>query len=183
MKISPTGAWQCETKEPHGFDEPLAHAILHFLELNRVNSVIDLGCGSGAYVDFLNSYGIGCKGYDGNPATPNFSKSCHVADLTIPLDLGDADCVLSLEVGEHIPEPYERVFIDNVALHANRFVILSWFPMKGEGIGHVNERGNDYVKGKMRERLWLSMDDEEKKLREASTLWWFGCSLMVFQRE
>ena len=182
MNISNTGVWNCDTTEPHSFDAPLALAILRLLHEKAIHSVLDFGCGSGAYVDFIHKGGIRAVGYEGNPKTPLFSAHCHVADLTAPLDVGMADAVLSLEVGEHVPMEFEGVFLDNVTLHANKLVVLSWFPFKGEGIGHVNEQSNDYVRQQMLKRGFAPLRDEENKLRESSTLWWFSHSVLCFSK-
>lgn len=183
MNISPTGSWLCETREPHGFDSHLAEAILKFLLDNHITSVKDFGCGSGAYVDFLNNHGIWCIGYDGNPSTPHFSPRCHHLDLSAPVEVGSAECVISLEVGEHIPAQYEEAFITNLTKHTEKFLILSWFPNKGEGIGHVNERSNDYVREKIEAWGFEFMPDVTKQLRESSKLWWFSLSVLVFKKK
>ena len=183
MNISPTGAWQCETKDPHGFDQFLADAIVKFIQINHCFSAYDFGCGSGAYADYLGAHGIWCIGFDGNPNTGTFSPRCHVHDLTTPLKgISPVDVAISLEVGEHIPEQHEKQFIDNICDHAERFVILSWFPYKGEGIGHVNERSNAYIQERMAEKGFEFIPIETDELRAAATLWWFKKSLMIFRR-
>jgi hypothetical protein len=183
MKISDTGAWQCETKEPHGFDEPLAAAILKLMMGMGLDCVKDFGCGSGAYVDYWSDRGMWAVGYDGNPNTPYFSPHCCVAELGCPMDVGPSQCVVSLEVGEHIPEQFERSFIENLVLHAKNLLVVSWFPRKGEGIGHVNERSNEHVKEKICAAGFEFMPEETEELRKASTLWWFRESLLTFSRK
>lgn len=182
MNISPTGAWQCDTKGPHGFDESLASSILKLMMGSGLTSVKDFGCGSGAYVDYWNDRGMWAVGYDGNPNTPYFSPHCYVAELSCPMSVEPAECVVSLEVGEHIPEQFERNFIENLVLHAEKLLIVSWFPRKGEGIGHVNERSNEYVKEKICAANFEFMPEETEKLRNASTLWWFKISVMAFKK-
>jgi methyltransferase family protein len=182
MNISSTGYWINEQRQPHEFDAGLAEAIGKFMAQNQVQSVLDFGCGTGEYVDFLHNRGFWAVGYDGNPFTATFSPHCHVADLSSPVDFGLCDCVLSLETGEHIPSQFEKVFLDNLCLHAGKYAVVSWFPYQGEGIGHVNEKPNDYIKQKMLERRFVTMNDEETNLRAAATLWWFKVSLMVFRR-
>ena len=184
MNIAPNGTWNCDTTEPHSFDEELAQGILKFIDSNKVESVVDFGCGSGAYVDYLNKHGISATGVDGNPNTEKFSPDCFVQDLSVPLIIVDKgyDCVLSLETGEHIPKEFEAVFLDNIESRAERFVILSWFPYKGEGIGHVNEQPNEYIQQQMLKRGFRFLAPETQALRDSSTLWWFKFSLMVFRR-
>jgi hypothetical protein len=194
--ISPTGVWLCETTEPHSYDGTLAARISHLCLRNNWRTVLDLGCGNGLYVHWLNSHaGLMARGLDGNPATPGFAPFCGVADLTRPLSNYDLvqlykqgarvrteyDCILSLETGEHIPCEFESVFLDNLGL-ARVGLILSWFPRDGEGIGHVNPRPNEWVMEQMFKRGFRCDVAESARLREAAALWWFKESLMVFER-
>lgn len=182
MNISPTGAFLCEKPDEHKFDEKLAEAILKQLFRWKVDSVLDFGCGSGAYVDYFSKWQMWAVGYDGNPNTPRFSPHCYFKDLSVPIESEPADCVLSLEVGEHIPKQFEQVFLDNVANHAEKHVILSWFPRPGEGIGHVNEQTNSYIVNEMEKRGFLFMPEVAAEFRATATLWWFKESILVFQR-
>jgi hypothetical protein len=59
---------------------------------------------------------------------------------------------------------------------------MSWFPTPGHGIGHVNERSNEWVIHQMKARGFEYMPEETKVLRDAATLWWFKESLMCFIR-
>lgn len=183
MNIAQNGSWLCETSEPHGFDEPLARAILVQMMDWKADGVKDFGCGSGAYVEYFNRHGFWAVGYDGNPNTQHFGNpSCYIQDLSVPFDVGVCDVILSLEVGEHIPQQFEQMFLDNLAVHAGKHLILSWFPRPGHGIGHVNERPNDYIIREMMRRRFEYEPDVTAKLREASTLWWFKESIMVYER-
>ena len=182
MNIGPTGIWQCDTTEPHTFDKGLFSELLMFCDVNCVDSVADMGCGSGMYVAGFNQRNIVAVGFDGNPNTWKFCADCHQQDLSVEFRKGKFDLVLSLEVGEHIPSQFESVFIDNLVGHAGRFIILSWFPIPGHGIGHVNERSNQYVRDAMELRGFKSDDGWQQVMRESADSWWFKESLMVFQR-
>ena len=182
MKISPTGAWLCETDEPHGFDEPLAAAIFSQVRDWGCGNIKDFGCGSGKYVEYFNNHGFWSVGYDGNPNTPKFSPHCSVLDLSEPFDVGECEVVMSLEVGEHIPPKFEDTFLDNLAKHTGKYLIISWFPRPGEGIGHVNERSNAYIQSRMMDREFQYLPEVVGRLREAATLWWFKESLLAFRK-
>lgn len=179
-----TGAWLCETTEPHTFDLKLATALLTFFREEDARDIIDMGCGSGAYVDFLNTHGFNVVGIDGNPNTNKFHPCCSQANMSEALSLRQPpfDWVLCLEVGEHIPPQYEEVFLNNLERNCTKGVVLSWFPEEGHGIGHFNPRENDYVKQKMLERGFLCDEMAERNLRAECTHWWFISSLMVFKR-
>lgn len=182
MSIGPTGIWDLEIGAEHMYDAPLCAAIINLFNEHEVMTVLDLGCGSGNYVAALNGDDFVAAGLDGNLNTWKFNADCHVQDLSSSFSNGKYDAVLSLEVGEHIPRQYESVFLDNVASHALKVVVLSWFPEPGHGLGHVNERGNEYIIGQMVQRGFYHMPAASGRLREAATLWWFKSSLMAFSK-
>lgn len=192
FEISPRGAWLCKDAARYHFDEPLAKALVELFKKEKAESILDLGCGAGKYVDFLASeldsrtYIVGI---DGNPNTPRFSQRCFVGDLSKPVGVGRVGkppgrfhWVMSLETGEHIPKKYEVAFLNNLTANAACGVVLSWFPVHGHGVGHVNPRTNKWVKKQMAKRGFQPMDDVAQKLREVSEHWWFKSSIMVFKR-
>jgi hypothetical protein len=182
MNISPTGVWDTDDRNTYEFDRPLADAIVKFMKDHGVLVAVDFGCGGGHYTDRIDESGILCTGYDGNPNAGKFSVRCKGGiDLSTGIDVGGADCVLSLEVGEHIPKDHEHIYLDNLAVNAERYVIMSWFPTPGHGIGHVNEHTNEWVIDQMSKRGFEYMAGDTQILRDASTLWWFKESLMVFK--
>ena len=116
FKIDEKGFWYCENEEGHCFDLFLCKEIIKILRKENINNIVDFGCGPGKYVASILEEGFECIGYDGNPNTPNYTNGiCGVLDLSEDFTL-DAkfDCVISLEVGEHIPKEYESVFLDNI---------------------------------------------------------------------
>lgn len=180
--IKETGVWHCP-KESHHFDEALATGIAIYLKHSGAQTAYDFGCGSGAYVTKLCQHGIETIGFDGNPDTMEFADHCYKQELHLPFQLAlQADAVISLEVGEHIPEKFEANFISNLDRHAKTHLIVSWFPTKGHGIGHVNEKPNQYVVDQFRALGWLFEYQHTETLRTVATEWWFKESLMVFRR-
>ena len=104
-----------------------------------------------------------------------------VLDLSKKFDLKKKyECVISLEVGEHIPPEKEHIFIDNLDRHCNQCIILSWaLPGQG-GDGHMNEKPNEYIKNKFLERNYDCWEEASQYLRDSTTLWWFKNTIMVF---
>lgn len=180
-EIAATGYWLDETEEHHVFDEALAAELA---SLFRSKSVVDLGCGPGHYVASLRRAEVDCDGYDGNPNTSALSGGlCNVLDLSASIELGrQYDWVLSLEVGEHIPQQYEAVFLENIVRHAREGVILSWGLPGQSGWGHVNLRDNRYIKDYFRSRGFVNDSTLESRLRDKSMLLWFKGTLMAFRR-
>lgn len=176
MKINKNGYWEGETSKFHKHDESLCNALVKFF---KGKTVYDLGCGQGLYVKSFIKNGLECIGFDGNTVT-NKIANCYVADLTIPIYLPEFDWVLSLEVGEHIPNELSQNYIDNLKNLNKEGIVLSWaIPGQG-GDGHVNELLNEDVIKLFTEYTY----DIEASLylRSKATLWWFKNTIMVFRK-
>ena len=180
-----TGIWLNNSLEGHGYDTYLSNALVNVLKRNNITNVYDFGCGHGLYTRNFIVNKIMCEGYDGNPDTPRLADGLATTlDLSTPIDLGKQfDWVLSLEVGEHLPPCYERIFIENLDRHANQGIILSW-AVKGQGgFGHFNEQSNDYIKTTLSSYGYTPDESVETFLREASLLPWFKDTLMAFRKK
>ena len=190
MKINDKyGYWENDTTEGHGTDAGLAWGLVKFFDREQVHSIYDFGCGDGYYTRSLYDAGFHILGYDGNPNTPKITNGlCEVANLALPLLLKPRDWVMCLEVAEHIPEEFEKVFISNIDKNCIRGVIISWaIPGQG-GDGHVNCKSNLYVDTKFRE-LGFSLDlDSTEFLRNScnsypTPCYWFSETIMIFRRD
>lgn len=179
--IHKRGYWLSKREtRTHEFDAKLCTAILAIF---HEKTVIDIGCGDGSYVKqiMLSDPFLYCIGYDGSPLTPEISHGlCYIKDFSRPQTVGKFDLVLSLEVGEHIPEKYESVFIDNICNAANKYICVSWAIEGQPGVGHVNCRDNDYIIAKFFERGFMYDELKTLFLRNNSTLPWFKNTLFTF---
>lgn len=177
--IAEHGYWLDASGLGHYFDDALAAELALTL---AGKSVIDFGCGRGKYVAYLTKAGIECRGYDGNPTTPEVAPNCFVADLAKRQEFPPADWVMSLEVGEHIPAEFEAAFLDNLTRHAREGLILSWALPSQPGRGHVNCLSNDAVKQKVAALGFTADEELERRLRRAAWLPWFRYTVMAFRR-
>lgn len=187
MRIHPHGFWDCTSgRGVHIHDPSLADALVLLLKRERnIETVADFGCGTGEYVHHFLRQGFRCKAYDGNPNTPALTNGVgEVVDLAKPFDLGmQFDCVMSLEVAEHIPQQYETVFLDNLFKHAKDLIVLSWAVQGQKGDGHVNCQNNDYVIAKMEQRGFVHDKINSDTLRKSPCAApWFRKTLFVFRR-
>lgn len=130
-------------------------------------SIVDLGAGLGHYAKALRDVGFHVECYDGFARESEITKGlCGTLDLSKPITIGTSDWALCLEVGEHVPKPYEATFLDNIARVAAEGVILSWAVPGQSGKGHVNNRPTEYIVDQMRSRHF-SLDAEKTRfLRE-----------------
>lgn len=184
--IDKHGFWQGqEVMRNHAHDPELAQALVEFFTKEKAVTIVDFGCGPAKYVKALVDNKFDCMGYDGNPNTHTISNGlAKVIDLAVPFDFNKKfDWVLCLEVGEHLPKKYEKIFLDNIHLHNSKGIVLSWALRGQGGYGHFNEKNNDEVK-KMMESYGYENDlDAEKYLRSKATLWWFKNTIMVFRKK
>jgi len=183
--INERGYWTSTAEtNTHMVDDVLINALLFLF--SEVKSVIDIGCGNGGYTRAFLKSNISCIGYDGSPLTPDITEGlCGVADFSEVQNPGSYELVLSLEVGEHIPEQYEQVFIDNVCRMSNKYVCLSWAVVGQNGVGHVNCKDNDYIIEQMARRgFWYDEASSEfLRLNSSHEIFpWFKNTLMVFEK-
>ena len=135
-------------------------------------SVVDLGCGLGAWLAVFRECGVqDCLGIDGDyvdyrqlqiPVDTFLSR-----DLTQPLQLDRRfDLAISLEVAEHLPAESASTFIDSLVKLSDVVLFSAAVPFQG-GTGHLNEQWAGYwVKlfeahgytaiDCLRQRLWSS---------------------------
>lgn len=185
LEVSEQGYWiGTDTDDEHCHDPYLASVITKFLLTEKAKSVVDFGCGTGAYTKHFLKHRIPAEAYDGNPLTPQITDGIgKIQDLSIPFDLGKQfDWVMSLEVGEHLPKIYEQIFIENLIRHCRKGIILSWAVKEQGGLGHVNTQDNDYIKAIFESYGFINDYVAENRMRTFCILPWFKKSIMVFRK-
>ena len=183
-RITETGVWL--DRDKHVTDIDLLSFLINFFGQEKA-SVYDLGCGGGSYSKGFDAAGLDVECYDGSPLVEEMSGGlCSTLDLAYPVDLEPRDWVLSLEVGEHIPKDFEKVFIDNITKLANKGMIISWAIPGQDGFGHYNCQPNDYIISEVQSRGFEHDADLQKQLRDVirdnKGLWYFENTLMAFRK-
>jgi SAM-dependent methyltransferase len=115
----------------------------------NVSSVLDVGCGQGAWLSVWKDLGISTTvGIDGAYVNkdrllcPRESFMEH--DLSQPFDLGRRfELVQSLEVAEHLPAESAPAFVASLVRHGD-VILFSAAPKGQGGDHHVNEQNYDY---------------------------------------
>jgi cyclopropane fatty-acyl-phospholipid synthase-like methyltransferase len=185
MSIHENGFWEgLESSSQHIYDPSLGISLVNFFKTEKVKSVVDFGCGMGKYVKTFQENNINVVGFDGNPNTPELTNNlCKVLDLSVPKKFDEPfDWVMSLEVGEHLPQKFEDIFIDNLHNNNKYGIVLSW-AIKGQGgHGHFNEQNTDYIKSKICKLGYINDITIENNLRKDSSFSWFKNTIMVFRK-
>jgi hypothetical protein len=184
MIINSKGFWENPTAEGHYNDIVLLNELKRIINENQIQSLVDLGCGSGYYASNFKDILHNMECFDGNPYTNEITSGlCNVLDFSKSFNLNKTfDCVMSLEVGEHIPKQFESTFLDNVSNHSHNIVLLSWAIPNQPGDGHVNCQENNYIVNEMKNRGFEYNELESQKIRQANVVWWFKNTFMFFKK-
>lgn len=128
---------------------PSASAVMErFFQVMIPESVIDFGCGEGAWLRAVTDQGVhDVVGVDCGIDTTQleFPAERYVDhDLREPLQLGrEFDLALCLETAEHLPKESADTLLDSIAAHAQVVIWSAALPLQG-GDGHYNEQWPEY---------------------------------------
>ena len=160
------------------------------------HSLIDVGCGTGHYLQYCLNCGIGdVLGLEGSPAA--FAdllvdkRYVVMHDLRLPYTVGRRfDLAISVEVAEHIDKLYASNFIKILCDASDTVALTAAKPGQG-GTAHVNEQGEEWWVEKFR-RFDYGFDSTTTQMlrrgirqaREAGNFVtrWFESNIMVFRR-
>lgn len=162
-----------------------ARAIIpHVLDLIKVNSVIDIGCGPAEWLSVFHEKGItDVVGYDGTWVD---KLSLHIpqesfvtVDLKEPLQVNRKfDLAISLEVAEHLPESVAHQFVSSIASTAPAVLFSAAIPLQG-GAYHVNEQWPIYWANIFAKHGFVAVDCIREKIWNNSTVGWWYCQNCV----
>lgn len=157
------------------------------LELTGAKTVIDVGCGEGAWAQVFEEHGCDVMGVDGNYV----DRKRLLIQNFIPADIQHErvstggvrrDLAVSLEVAEHLAERRAATFVEDLCKLGKVVMFSAAVPGQG-GVGHVNEQWPEYwaelfadqgyeVTGALR---WLFWDDA----REGKVENWYAQNLLL----
>lgn len=104
-------------------------------------SLLDVGCGQGEWLEAFDPLVPDMVGVD--IAAPDHERFLQ-HDLTTPLVLDRTfDLVVSLEVGEHLPEDAADTFVASLVRHGGDILFSAAVPGQ-QGNGHINCQPHEY---------------------------------------
>lgn len=162
--------------------------VPHVLDLIKPESVVDFGCGTGAWLKVFSEtencntvVGFDYGDVDADQLLIKESEFQKV-DLTKTINLNRRfDLVLSLEVAEHIEEHYASQFLENLASLSD--VVLFSAAIPGQrGRNHVNKRFPSYWADKfLNEQGYQVADVVRKKIwQSAEVEFWYRQNILLF---
>lgn len=160
--------------------------VPRLMELLHPRSVLDVGCGVGAWLDVFQQHGVAeIFGVDGSyvePQTLEIPTACFAAhDLTQPLHLARRfDLVMSLEVAEHVPSACAAAFVESLTAHSTAVLFSAAIPFQG-GTHHVNEQWPGYWMAHFQQRGYVALDGLRQEFWDnAQVEWWYTQNMLLF---
>jgi SAM-dependent methyltransferase len=167
-----------------------ARAVLpHVVRPLGIRSVLDIGCGAGAWLAEYLRLGIAdVVGVDGDYVDRSVlmvDAKCFVPrDITQPFDFRKTyDLVQCLEVAEHVPAESGRTLVDNIVRHGSKVLFSAAVPGQG-GKNHVNEQPYEFWRDRFLERGYRLFDFVRPAIRdEANVEPWYRYNLLFFAHD
>lgn len=170
----------------HGSLQSAAIIVPRLMNLVRPQSVLDVGCGRGAWLTIFQKSGISkILGIDGPHVDKTRllipSECFESVDLNQPFELpGPHDLVLCLEVAEHLPASMAYSLVKALTKAAPVVVFSAAIPGQG-GTGHVNERWPEYWRQLFAKEGFDVLDPIRKDIwQNESVQWWYRQNLLVY---
>ena len=153
------------------------------------NSVFDIGCGMGIYLEEFHRLGkevLGCDfSVDGLKLTSK-QFTAFQADATKPITLNRKfDLLICFEVAEHIQKKHSRQLDTNCTQNSDT-VLFTAAPVGQGGVGHINERPNGFWIDLFVEQGFALQKELTQQMRAQmkteNVVFWIADNLMLFNR-
>lgn len=158
------------------------------VQLTRPASVVDVGCGTGAWLSTFHEAGVeDILGIDGDHVDRSLLEIPQGRflpwDLRLPLEVDrQFDLVVSLEVAEHLPAACADLFLDSLVSLGPAVLFSAAIPNQG-GTGHINERWPTYWSSLFEDRGYRCLDPIRREVWEDERVeWWYRQNTLLFVR-
>ena len=153
--------------------------------------VLDVGCGTGQWIDEYRKYNVLTKGVEGS-SNAFIEMSEETKNNVLQWDLRDKieeedyniDFVQSFEVAEHIEKEYADVFVHNLIKDDPDIILFTAAPPDQHGFRHVNCQERYYWWKKMKAEGYIFDQDLLNEIKEwgapKDCPFWWPFNLMVF---
>jgi SAM-dependent methyltransferase len=156
------------------------------MQLLGLRSVIDVGCGRGAWLREFHSHGVPTVlGIDGDYVDRDkllIDRSCFQAmDMERPLPIAEQfDLAVCLEVAEHLPAQSAESLVTFLTSLASCVLFSAAVPGQG-GTNHVNEQFPNYWKAKFEASGYVRLDPVRPRVwRDQRVAWWYQQNIYLF---
>jgi SAM-dependent methyltransferase len=157
-------------------------------ELVRPKSVVDVGCGLGAWAAAFELCGADSIGVDGDYVDRDLLKIPRDRfiphDLSLPLKLDSTfDLAVCVEVAEHLPENRAHSFASELTELAPVLLWSAAIPGQG-GINHINEKWPEYWREIFASLGFTLIDCFRHQLwQDRRVTWWYAQNIFLYAQD
>ena len=149
-----------------------------------IKSVVDIGCGSGANLQWFFDRDFICLGIDGDPESVKKTERRGIDVIKNDYTKGSAgigffDLALCTEFAEHIEQQYEHNWLQD--LQKCKWVLFTHALPGQVGFHHVNCKPMDYWHNRFKE-LGFEIDHEFTNEHRSSKYAWGRNTLTLFEK-
>jgi 2-polyprenyl-3-methyl-5-hydroxy-6-metoxy-1,4-benzoquinol methylase len=166
-------------------EKPWADRLAQWIKTELApESVLDIGCGPGIYVDSLQDCGVNAQGID---VDERVHGKQHLTYQSL-FDITDkqADTVICMEVAEHIDAAQEDLVVSQVVSTVGHTLIWTAAAVGQGGIGHINCKNKQEWADKITAAGLVRNHKKEAELIEYAGsgyhMSWFVNNLLYFER-
>lgn len=158
-------------------------------DLLPVNSVVDVGCGLGAFLaTWMEMGATAVHGLDGpwidqsKLLIPRGAFTTHDMERQLPVPQAPFDLAMCLEVAEHLPASRAEAFVQELTALAPVIAFSAAIPGQG-GTGHINEQWPEYWTLLFQNHGYMRLDPFRKRLwNDPGVCWWYAQNTFLFVR-
>ena len=159
------------------------------MKLFNVQSVLDVGCGTGSWLATFSKLGVPVvRGIDNaamEKAQLQIPRECLIKqDLTQPFQIDrQFDLVMSLEVAEHLPESCAKDIVKRLVSAGDVILFSAAIPHQG-GTNHINEQWPEYWAELFAEHGYIPVDYLREKIwNNESVNYWLAQNLLFYVKK
>ena len=182
------GSRYIHDKGVHNTDSP-SQIIPHILQLFEVESVLDVGCGTGTWLKVFHDNGVkdvtGIEGYHLDKKNLVIDEQfVLLKDLEQPFQLSKKfDLTISLEVAEHLAESSADKFVESLCATSDTIIFSAAVVYQG-GQNHINEQWQSYWIKKFKDRGFTDADLIRPKIwNNEAVFYWYKQNMICFIKE
>lgn len=162
------------------------HIVPLIMDMVNPKSVIDIGCGTGAFLSVFKKNGVNkILGLDGDWVSKDnlviSPENFKAFDLTQPFRWNEKfDLVVSLEVAEHLTEESAENFIKTLTNAGSIVLFSAAIPLQG-GVNHLNEQWPEYWVDLFEKERFICVDAVRKRIwNNKEVSYWYAQNTFLF---